>query len=86
MTGTVFQWRSSKLAWAAAVVSARVGVVPELVEGAGLLVSPGCWQEPAEAMESLRDERSRDTLAQRGRERVRQEFMVGRAARRLARL
>ena len=70
-----------------AAIGTRVGGVPELMDGAGLLVEQRDSLALADAMERLaRDHDSWERLASAGRARVMAEFDVRRVARQLGEL
>jgi glycosyltransferase involved in cell wall biosynthesis len=62
------------------VVTTRVSGIPELVEGAGVLVEPGDVMGLARALDRLSDATVRERMGARGRARVEAEFRAGRAA------
>ncbi|MGH9086034.1 MAG: glycosyltransferase family 4 protein [Acidimicrobiales bacterium] len=62
------------------VVSTRVGAIPELVEGAGLVVAPGAPSELAAAIASLDDAGASDACGLRCRARVRDGWTSASAA------
>jgi colanic acid/amylovoran biosynthesis glycosyltransferase len=72
------------MAFGLPVVSTNTGSIPELVEGAGLMVAPEDPSALASALRALQDPGYRAALGRRGREKVLREFNVIRTAARLA--
>jgi glycosyltransferase involved in cell wall biosynthesis len=62
------------------VVSTDAGAIPELVEGAGIIVPAGDAKALAMGLDELADPRRRAEVAQRGLDRVRSDWTVDRWA------
>lgn len=72
------------MAFGLPVVSTNTGAIPELVEGAGIIVAPKDPTALASALRALRDPRYRAALGQKGRDKVLCEFNVTQTAARIA--
>lgn len=72
------------MAVGAAVVTTTVGAIPELVEGAGILVAPGDAQALADALDDLADPEVRADWTVAGRRRVLDGWIAEENARRVA--
>jgi glycosyltransferase involved in cell wall biosynthesis len=69
------------MASGAAIIATRVGDIPWMIEGAGLLIEPRDTGALADAIERLtRDPEERDLLGKRGRDRVERWFSQARVA------
>lgn len=66
------------------VVTTRVGGIPELVDGAGLLVAPGDPGAMADALALVREPSVRSQLSELGRGRIAEDWTVERSARLVA--
>ena len=63
------------MASGAAIIATRVGDVPEMIEGAGILIDPGDVDALAEAIDRLvRAPGERDRLGNAGRRRTERDF------------